>query len=635
MSSFVVASSRIGTLTGYPKTTQQPLRWTDDNSFCVGTTIPAGYEAHLLDTTKYDGVTTALAALNAGVVSSQSFCLVFSRRKQVYYLLWRSGQTESEVENLKSMLMGRGRTLEVRDESFSSGVLSKVGRGHSFSSGLSTADTTPERKTSVLASPQKARIISPNKTVRANDVTPSFQRPSLQPTKHQTGADDKVSLQTASRKRGSSPNVGRLLATRLQPLEASDVDEMQPAALPGDVLNSPRKLPPSADIVESLRELQPSAAKAIGRKDAAKSVSLSKQTPPSSTSTHRKVSIPPARQVSSSNDSTSVPDDSASSRPRGASSVSCLEDMPLMTTTTTKEIYMVDATKMTTEDFQLDQSEFDPSRPQLKARLLEKLGLESAVVEKLIPENAGGFNDGIWIVSNARTVGLVLKLVPRRRQHDDRKTDAEKYHELQGRCPNILAEFSLTFPVKILRLKEPSGAYDKDLIVMRKAMGMQMTQHLFEKFHAGREAELPSIFQEFGRFMKTIHLGYKGMQHGDCQPSNVFYDEVSRCFTLVDVADFGFGPFMAQGGENDVAHFVDGLRTLTQWYGQSLIENCAKHFQMGYGNDAGPQTVVQQSVAPVEKPAAPVRQPVARIDKRSARVSQPQSALSPTRRRYL
>jgi peptidase E len=117
-------------------------------------------------------------------------------------------------------------------------------------------------------------------------------------------------------------------------------------------------------------------------------------------------------------------------------------------------------------------------------------------------------------------------------------------------------------------------------------MGMQMTQYMFAKFSSGQAAELPSIFQELGKIMKAIHLTYRindrSMQHGDCQPSNVFYDEASGVFTLIDVADFGFGPYLAQGGGDDVQQFIDGLHTLTPWYGKKLIEDCALFFRMGY-----------------------------------------------------
>jgi hypothetical protein len=153
----------------------------------------------------------------------------------------------------------------------------------------------------------------------------------------------------------------------------------------------------------------------------------------------------------------------------------------------------------------------------------------------------------------------------------------------------MVTEFSLTFPVKILQLEEPSGAINKDLIVMRQAIGMQIPQYMWTSFYSGRSAELPSIFYEFGKFLNAIHSTYRvddrSMQHGDCQPSNVFYDESTGVFTLVDTADFGFGPYLVQGGEDDVQYFVDGLENLAPWYGKALMEDCVLFFRMGYYTD--------------------------------------------------
>lgn len=253
-------------------------------------------------------------------------------------------------------------------------------------------------------------------------------------------------------------------------------------------------------------------------------------------------------------------------------------------------IPMSSTTVLGIEDFRMDRDDFDLERAQLRANLLGKLGLlESVSIEKLDEGNSGAFNDGIWIISDGTSPGLVLKLVPHFRLRATRKTDTEKYVDLQRMCPNIVTELSLAFPLRIFHLSGPGGFRNKDLIVMRQAAGLQLTQHLYHKFHAGQVAELLNIFKEFGKFMRTIHrvyrVGGKSMQHGDCQPSNVFYDEPSGLFTLVDVADFGFGPYLAQGGEDDIEHFIEGLDRLKQWYGQALTDGCAQEFRRGYHYD--------------------------------------------------
>jgi endonuclease YncB( thermonuclease family) len=397
--------------------------WINKNSLSVGRYFRAGYEQRILDTLKYDSVSAALAALSSGEVDCQSFCFVFSRSRNGFYMLWPSWKTKEEVDEFVKRYCSSPVSAEV-EECY----------------------------------------------VNQSDV---------------------------------------------------------------EVISDP------CEKIEKERE-------------------------------------------------TFTEDDDADTL-----------------AVVTKEIPMAEVRTMTIEELSLDQSDFDPNRAQLKAKLLKELGLTCADIDKVEAANAGSFNDGLWTVSDPTTTGFVLKLVPHSRGEGG-KTDREKYLELQRRCPHIVAEFSLTFPVKILKLREPSGAINQDLIVMRQALGMQLTHYMWNKVNIGQSSDLPSIFHDFGKFIKSVHMNYRAknrsMQHGDCQPSNVFYDDVSRLFTLVDVADFGFGPFLAKGGEYDVLHFVDGLYLLTPWFGKALIEDCALFFRMGYCVDADERLVSIQS------------RPLARID---------------------
>lgn len=249
-------------------------------------------------------------------------------------------------------------------------------------------------------------------------------------------------------------------------------------------------------------------------------------------------------------------------------------------------IAMANVTSMVTERIDLEEDVFDPSHPSLRSQLLERLGFaETAVIRKLEGDQ-GAFNEGVWMMSDTNAMGVVLKLVPHQRVHPWKATDAEKYSNVQKWCPNIVKEYAFSFPLKILELQSSDGMC-KDLVVMRRAQGVQLTHHMFHKFHSGSLSTLSNIFKEFGVFLSTIHRVYKGAQHGDCQPSNIFYDESSGMFTLIDVADFGFGPYMAEGGENDVEHFVDGLKSLAQWYGDDVIADCERHLRAGYDEEKG------------------------------------------------
>jgi len=242
-------------------------------------------------------------------------------------------------------------------------------------------------------------------------------------------------------------------------------------------------------------------------------------------------------------------------------------------------------TEMTIEDLTMEGNVFDPFNPQMKSKLLRGLGFpeEGAIIESMEEANAGAFNEGVWTVSNNTTTQrLVLKLVAETRHRYDCPTDTEGYMRLRGLQPNIVNETSLTFPLKIFQLRCPNGNRSKDLIVMREAAGNQLTSILYYKVEENEIDGLMQIFREFGSFMHRIHRAYKGMQHGDCQPSNVFYDIENGIFTLIDCADFGYGPFVAEGGEDDVEHFIVGLKTLLQWYGEQVIASCEREFRQGY-----------------------------------------------------
>jgi hypothetical protein len=237
------------------------------------------------------------------------------------------------------------------------------------------------------------------------------------------------------------------------------------------------------------------------------------------------------------------------------------------------------------EELLMHEAPFDPLHPCVKSVLLAKLRLSEAATIQECPDNSGSFNNGVWFVFDCTASGtskFVLKQVRNYRILPDMATDTEKFLKLQRQHPDIRSESMITFPCNIFELVSIDGTKDSDLIVMRKATGLQITQHLFYKFQREQTDQLLDIFKRFGTFMRRFHQSYNGMQHGDCSPSNVFYDDVSGNFTLIDVADFGYGPYLAVGGENDVEHFIDGLKTLSSWYGSVFLSTCEDEFRNAY-----------------------------------------------------
>jgi len=233
------------------------------------------------------------------------------------------------------------------------------------------------------------------------------------------------------------------------------------------------------------------------------------------------------------------------------------------------------------EDLQMNADRFDPTCPQMSVHLLSMLGIQGISTIEREQHNCGGINHGVWNLSGNNTARrLTMKLVDSHRRHPTLPTDAEKFVKLASVCPQIVRDPSLAFPIKIFMLRRPRGGRGQDLIVMPQAAGNQLTVVITHKWHNKEQIELLRIFKRFGKFLHAFHRDYKGMQHGDCQPSNVFYDASTGNFTLIDIAGMGHGQ-----GETDVAQFTQGLKMMTQWYGRQFMAQAEKHFRAGYYED--------------------------------------------------
>mmetsp|Transcript_104298 Transcript_104298/g.162577 ORF Transcript_104298/g.162577 Transcript_104298/m.162577 type:complete len:705 (+) Transcript_104298:49-2163(+) len=679
-------------------------RWKEENTYCVGVSLHANFcrEAQLLDPHKYTSVIEAVTALNNGSLDCPSYCLVLSKRRNAYYLLWPSEKTEREVRDFTAGLQNSSTSLLVLEQKEVNGFAlngARLSKHHSSSSvfSVSTIDTPPV--------PAGLRVIPPEqvmaKIVSKPPLSPRWavSKPVVNPRQdksvmsRETSPDAKApskDIDSAQnpRETRSSTNDGLPKSTIVSPESRIDskpsLRPLSPRRVVSKPLVSPRqtqsvisleKVPPSKNVDAAETPCETHSSRDVGLRksriaspepsivskpslsvskkpllSARKSLSAQRHRESSPTLTARAQTPRESRRVSPErtasrrvsperitvgkvhvaareaasfdigsnqpcgdrnvryrqvrvvklaakegaaqapvshtqtrqNDSTAI---EAEMEGANASHSSVQGERNHLPASDINRISVLDATTMAIEEFQMIDNNFNPNEPQLKVQLLENLGFpDSAEIEQL-HDNSGAFNDGVWIVSGGLSSGLVLKLVPH--QQTTRKTDQEKYTSIQQQCPKILSEYSVAFPLKILQLIGPDGDRYKDLLVMRQAPGLQLTQHLYHKFNGGLITDLLNMFEEFGRFLKTMHQVYRvenrSMQHGDCQPSNVFYDEVSAGFTLIDVADFGFGPYLAQGGEDDVEHFVEGLSSLQAWYGQSLIDDCIDKFREGYG----------------------------------------------------
>lgn len=222
--------------------------------------------------------------------------------------------------------------------------------------------------------------------------------------------------------------------------------------------------------------------------------------------------------------------------------------------------------------------QFDPTAPAVKASMLDKLGVaHNATVVQMRQE--GGLNEGMWVLTST-TGSLILKLVPHERRHRIMPSEAEQFVKLARDHPAMIDDASLTFPIKIFNCRDQGHVKPSfDLVVMRKAPGFCFSQFIGRRWFANRRSELMAELYALGVFLADVHARHN-MQHGDFTPSNVFYDETTRTFTMVDLSDFG--PQMWDSPENDVERFSKGLQMVSRSYGEQFYLEGRPRFEAGY-----------------------------------------------------
>lgn len=176
---------------------------------------------------------------------------------------------------------------------------------------------------------------------------------------------------------------------------------------------------------------------------------------------------------------------------------------------------------------------------------------------------------------------MVLKLVRNLNFAIGLPTETERFVKLAAEHPTIINDPALTFPIKIFNLKSPIPGASCDLIVMRRAMGERVSDVVSLHWARGQKAQIMSIWERSGAFLKDFHIRYGNKQHCDFQASNLFYDEASGKFTMVDLADIGQQAIIT---EKDTDHFIGGLKILAKSFGQQFFQDSQRHFMVGYNS---------------------------------------------------
>jgi len=230
-----------------------------------------------------------------------------------------------------------------------------------------------------------------------------------------------------------------------------------------------------------------------------------------------------------------------------------------------------------TEDLHVGMGGNDPTQEPLRSQILTRLGLPKQARVERLGGNCGGLNKGLWAVQDPSSrSSLVLKLVQSRCAYGA-PSEAEKFARIFREHPTIENDPAVAFPIKVFKCIGHTGNNSHDFVVMRKVNGQPLGDVLALKHSMGQMQDIKRILHQFGSFLAKFHKTYSNKQHGDLQPSNIFYDASSGAFALIDVADLGYNSL-----ESDVSHFSQSLRILSSCFGQDFYSHGKHNFEEGY-----------------------------------------------------
>jgi tRNA A-37 threonylcarbamoyl transferase component Bud32 len=153
---------------------------------------------------------------------------------------------------------------------------------------------------------------------------------------------------------------------------------------------------------------------------------------------------------------------------------------------------------------------------------------------------------------------------------------------LASKYPSVAQDKGLAFPTKIVRCSV-NGAVQHELVVMPKVKGEDFSVFMGERWWSGQPNAKNEVFramEQLGRQLKEFHIRYGDAQHGDFQPSNVFYDKNANAFTFIDLADMG--PQVKL--DNDVQQFKKSVNLLGYTYGSEFEQQSLSCFGRGYAS---------------------------------------------------
>eukprot|EP00927_Polykrikos_kofoidii_P029598 TRINITY_DN25580_c0_g1_i2.p1 TRINITY_DN25580_c0_g1~~TRINITY_DN25580_c0_g1_i2.p1 ORF type:complete len:1125 (-),score=174.58 TRINITY_DN25580_c0_g1_i2:188-3562(-) len=249
------------------------------------------------------------------------------------------------------------------------------------------------------------------------------------------------------------------------------------------------------------------------------------------------------------------------------------------------------------DEVDIGMGPFDPSSPSLRSQLVSKLGLGQRTTIEEMQGFHGGLNEGVWYLddpdrssSSSGPKTIVLKLVRCHRIASAVLTEAENFLKFSRQYPGIVNDPTVAFPCKILYVMS-NGTRKHDLICMRKVRGERMAELIATKWYGKQVDKLMQIFETLGRKLREFHHRYGNHQHGDFQPSNIFYDEETDECYFIDIGGVG-----VPTTDTDVEHFNKSLWLLADSYGHKLAQDGQRHFEKGFNSACGGPSAIQTVV---------------------------------------
>ncbi|CAK8996625.1 Hypothetical protein SCF082_LOCUS4871 [Durusdinium trenchii] len=119
---------------------------------------------------------------------------------------------------------------------------------------------------------------------------------------------------------------------------------------------------------------------------------------------------------------------------------------------------------------------------------------------------------------------------------------------------------------------------------MKKCPGERLCEFVAHKFYANQMSQLTHALELVGQSLSQFHFRYGHEQHGDFQPSNIYYEESTDTVTFIDVGGMGVPTL---GG--DVDHFHQCIRAMTSSYQANLFVELLRAFDKGYQSPCTPR----------------------------------------------